>query len=69
MEYDKGTSALELVWEFAKSYSDTLEQNNVGEPVYRHCGMDLELYEDVSGFIRQCTDCGAVGGKEIDTFL
>lgn len=36
--YDKEASTLELIWKFAKSYRDTLEQNNVGEPVCRHCG-------------------------------
>lgn len=66
--YDKGTSALERVWEFAKSHRDMLEQNNVGEPVCRHCGTDLDLDEDVFGFIWRCTDCNAVGGKEEEIF-
>lgn len=66
--YDKETSRLQRVCEFARWHIDTIEQATTGEPRCRHCGAELDLFEELFGFSWRCPTCGAVGGKEEEAF-
>jgi hypothetical protein len=65
--YDEKNDNLGLVCEFARRLVSKIEQNDIGEPVCRHCGKTL-VHEEVHAYTWQCFDCGAIGGGEEELF-